>query len=84
MPNYDYSCLSCKETWEEFHTIANRETPLGEPCPKCGCATVQRAYNTPIAVGDPFIYVQKVPDGFKRVLKNVKRRNPGNTIPDYD
>jgi putative FmdB family regulatory protein len=36
MPNYNYECNKCKKLWEEVHTIAEREKPTTEPCPKCG------------------------------------------------
>ena len=35
MPTYTYRCTKCEAVWEDFRTMANREEPCGEPCPKC-------------------------------------------------
>jgi len=36
MPIYDYTCNSCKQSWDEFKSISNRKVPETLPCPKCG------------------------------------------------
>lgn len=33
MPLYDYQCGHCGESFEEFRSLAERETA---PCPRCG------------------------------------------------
>ena len=35
MPLYDFECEKCSHRYEEFHTIANMDIPLSEPCPSC-------------------------------------------------
>ena len=40
MPIYDFKCEKCEHQFSEMKTIANRDEPLGEPCPECsesGC-----------------------------------------------
>ena len=33
MPTYDYKCLECPHTFEEFHAM---NAPAVESCPECG------------------------------------------------
>jgi len=35
MPLYDFECKKCNHYYEEFHTIAEMDKPLNEPCPFC-------------------------------------------------
>ena len=35
MPIYDFKCEKCEHQFSSMKTIANRDEPLGEPCPKC-------------------------------------------------
>ena len=35
MPLYDFECQECNHFYEEFHTIADMDIPLSEPCPSC-------------------------------------------------
>ena len=34
MPLYEFHCSECGNHFDEFKTIAERDTP--EPCPECG------------------------------------------------
>ena len=36
MPTYNYECKKCEHLWEQYTSIADREKPTKEPCPKCG------------------------------------------------
>ena len=36
MPVYEFECSECTHGFEQMETIANRNNPLEEPCPKCG------------------------------------------------
>ena len=35
MPLYDFECEKCNHYYEEFHTIAEMDKPLDQPCPCC-------------------------------------------------
>jgi len=35
MPLYDFECEKCNHYYEEFHTIADMDKPLKNPCPCC-------------------------------------------------
>lgn len=76
MPAYDYKCRSCENIFEEFRTIAKRNDS-GE-CPECGSAEVEMSFgNSSVNIGDPVLLgVKKIDDGFKQVLKNIKRNHP--------
>lgn len=49
MPTYDYKCDSdkCEFRAEEFFSIAERDVPVGTPCPVCDDGKVLRAVTTP-------------------------------------
>ena len=35
MPTYDYRCAKCAHSFEDFKSIAERNTPCDSPCPSC-------------------------------------------------
>ena len=82
MPTYDYGCSVCEHTFDKLLSVDNRYQPLDEPCPNCG-ATGQMH----ILMGAPVVHwsfagstVQnKAPEGFKDVLRNIKKNKGGNT-----
>jgi putative FmdB family regulatory protein len=79
MPFYDYRCSECEHIFNEMLKIAEMEKPISEPCPNCkkeGC--IKRFFGTDsatplhsgIGLGN-----NRVPDGFKEVLKNIRKNN---------
>ena len=71
MPTYNYHCSECGFEFESHQKIAERDLPTQEGCPTCSgkiergitsCAVVSQ-------VGSPL----KAPDGFKSVLKEIKK-----------
>ena len=42
MPFYEYKCLACQESFEEFLPMKQRKKPETKPCPKCGEKRVQQ------------------------------------------
>jgi putative FmdB family regulatory protein len=45
MPNYEFICDGCKNIFEKFLPISERERPLGEKCSSCGEIKVRRNYD---------------------------------------
>ncbi len=76
MPAYDYKCKSCGNIFEEFRTIEKRND-LSQ-CPECGSNKVEMSFgNNAVNIGDPVLLgVKKVDDGFKQLLKNIKKNHP--------
>mgnify|MGYP003329901563 CR=1 FL=1 len=76
MPAYDYKCLKCEHIFEQFRTIEKRND--SSLCPECGSTVVEMSFgNSSVKIGDPVhLGVKKVDDGFKEVLKNIKRNHP--------
>ena len=35
MPTYEYTCTKCAHSWDAFHSVADRDTPLSGKCAKC-------------------------------------------------
>ena len=33
---YEYSCLECKDVWEEILPMSKAEHPIKKKCPQCG------------------------------------------------
>jgi|TARA_R110001583_G_scaffold5565_2_gene29950 putative FmdB family regulatory protein len=46
MPNYDYMCEACDETWEDFQMVSGRDKPCKKPCPHCKKKKVKRTLPT--------------------------------------
>ena len=76
MPAYDYKCKSCENVFEQFRTIAKRNEP--SECPECGSTEVEMSFgNSSLKIGDPVhLGLKKVDNGFKEVLKNIKKNHP--------
>jgi putative FmdB family regulatory protein len=77
VPNYDYHCLECNRTFEQNRLIKERD--YAKPCPACDSLDVERLIAAP---GISHIYgaYKKVPEGFKDVLRKIKKNNAGSLI----
>ena len=85
MPTYDFQCSECKEVWEAFYKIADRDTPLNEPCPKCDAEDTVTQKMGSGGIGDAVrMGLQKPPDGFNEVLRNISAVSPNNTMKIRD
>lgn len=79
MPLYDYQCKGCGATQTLRKSIADRHEPESNPCTECGG-------EIKMVVGAPKIVSgvkgpQSAPDGFKDVLRTIKKGSgKGNTI----
>lgn len=77
MPNYDYHCLDCGRTFEQNRLIVERND--ARPCPACDSLDMERLDGAPA-----FSYTindrKKIPEGFKDVLRRIKKRNVGSLI----
>ena len=72
MPYYDYKCLACQESFEEFLPIKQRKKPETKPCPKCGEKRVQQVIITSPNVGVDFgMDIHKAKGGFKDAMQRV-------------
>lgn len=81
MPLYDYQCQACNHKWEQFASIANREGPLQEPCPKCGTEGSVSKVVTAGRMGDPMKMGKIKPEPWLNDrLRDIKKHNPGSTI----
>ena len=81
MPYYDYKCEKCGHEFEENLKIAERDTPIEQPCrfPTCG-GEVRMVYAKP-HIGDPWHHSgKKVDEGFKDRLREIKSSHRGSTI----
>jgi putative FmdB family regulatory protein len=84
MPNYDFRCDVCGHTFEKNVPMNDRDRMLC--CPVCvkgklfngGCVSrLPAAPGFSHLMGGP-----KVPEGFKDVLRRIKKNNAGSLIDD--
>ncbi len=81
MPVYEFECSECTHGFEQMETIANRNNPLEEPCPRCGYEGNVIRLISGSEICDPVsLGVRKVPKGYNEVIKNIKKSYPGNTL----
>lgn len=72
MPTYAYQCESCKDSFEEFKMMKNRDEPTETPCKKCGGTIIR----TPVSYGGFALNdAQPLSGDFKNLLQNLKRKN---------
>jgi putative FmdB family regulatory protein len=48
MPIYDFICNECGNKFDKFLPISERESPIKEPCSKCGLKKIIRNYDNQI------------------------------------
>lgn len=79
MPLYDYTCRACGNTFSKMKKCDDRYTPEVDPCAECGG-------EVKLSIGAPQIVSgvrgpQSAPDGFKDVLRMIKKTSgKGNVI----
>jgi putative FmdB family regulatory protein len=84
MALYDYLCTGCNQVSELPKKIADRDAVETDACNSCGAvgkltrllSSATIGYSTVVAGG----YGNKVPDGFKEVLKKIHRAAPGSQM----
>jgi putative FmdB family regulatory protein len=84
MPNYDYMCMACKHTFEEFLKMKDNDKPCKKPCPKCGEKKVEQYIPSAPPVIDPVrLGVRKPDSGFREVMSKIKAAHPRAKLKDY-
>jgi putative FmdB family regulatory protein len=79
MPLYAYVCDSCGNELEIFCSVADRDKLTETPCSVCG-EPIRKQLTTP-PIADPVRLGRiKAPEGFRDVLKQIKKRTPGAVI----
>jgi putative FmdB family regulatory protein len=77
---YEFECQKCSHQFEVMCTMAERE--LVHQCPECKSKKTERIFLTAPALGDStkLFFRKKTPEGFKEVLRNIKKKNYKSTI----
>ncbi len=73
MPTYEYRCVQCAHTFEDFLSIADRDVPRGTPCPSCGKRGVERAVSLPVTGADATVGPGA---DFMELTRKMSRRLP--------
>lgn len=79
MIRYEYECEKCQHVWDDFRRMADRETPLNEPCPNCKeLGFVKQLIGSPAARIDMALRSQftKAKGGMKEVMQKIAN-SPG-------
>ena len=80
MPLYEFECTECGYVFDEFLSVSNRHVPIENGCPKCNEMSVRSVLSTP-PIADPVRLGRIKPsEGFRDLLKNIKKRTPGAII----
>lgn len=85
MPNYDYGCTACEHIFDKIVPIADRMKPTEEPCPKCGAeGTIEfLILGAPVIqwsfAGSTIQSSNRTPEGFKDILRRIKKSKGGAT-----
>lgn len=83
MPTYSYKCDACQEEFDRILPISRRHEPREEACGKCGKKEIvtQIKANANSIVSTVNTQGGKVPEGFKDVLRTIKKNSGrGNVI----
>lgn len=85
MPIYCYRCKNCGASFERRLSMDNMEKPLSEKPKECTCEgdyKIEQTFTT-ANFGDPWKMGRIKPsDGFRGLLKDIKKRHPNSTIRD--
>jgi putative FmdB family regulatory protein len=78
MPTYDYMCESCKETWENFSIISDRDKPCASKCPHCKEKKVIRGFvEFPSTTTDSTLTANKKSGGqWNELMHKMKNYTP--------
>lgn len=79
MPVYDYKCRNCDHVFDKFTNISKRKEPESQSCPNCGEMEVELALGLSSIVSGVSLK-DKRPDGFREVLKNIKKSHPNGNM----
>lgn len=74
MPRYKYQCKSCLEIIERTTVIANRKELNGTTCQGCLDGEMILLTGAPQTVSG-VRGTESVPEGFKDVLRNIKKQS---------
>ena len=83
MPNYDYKCDTCDNVFEEFHSIADRNIPVGKICGEPNCeGKIESKIGFPGFAYDNIKtkHSKKEPGWFREKMQEMKVKVPGNTL----
>lgn len=82
---YDYYCDKCDKVWEESHSIADRDKPVGKTCPCEGNGTVKRGVCAPgLSYEGAVSPIRRAGSGWNDVLKGIKKAaGPKSKINHY-
>lgn len=79
MPNYDYHCNACGQSFDQQQKIEARKEPETKPCPLCGAREVKFGIQKASPVGDRLF--GKPPTEFmKNVIGRINSSVPGSNI----
>jgi putative FmdB family regulatory protein len=72
---YDYKCNKCGHEFSLNLPIAHRDAPTKQACPECGekGMVVRTIVSAPISYKGAKSLSQRTPDGFKEVMRKIKK-----------
>ena len=81
---YDYYCDKCEKIWEESHSIANRDEPVGKDCPCEKDGKVRRGVCAPALSFEGSVSpIRKAGSGWNDVLKGINKASGRDAKIDH-
>lgn len=83
MPTYEFICKSCSERFDHVCRMADREAPIGQPCPSCKAEGSIERYmgGSHYELTDSWSLGRlKTPKPWREFLSRMASANPGSRI----
>ena len=82
---YDYYCDKCDKVWEETHSIADRDKPVGQDCPCGKGGKVQRGISAPgLSFEGSVGTIKKAGGEWNNILKTIKKNSGSGCTIEHD
>ena len=78
---YSYKCDTCDYVFEKNCKVSERNSVIGEKCPRCDSGLIVRSYNIP---NFTFGMNNKCPSDLKLVINKLKDKAKLDSIIDED
>ena len=77
MPNYEFKCDKCENSFSEFLSMKDRDIPLTNECAACGSKSICRVFSSiGIAADTTLTPNSATKGGWNELMKKIKKGVP--------